>query len=80
VTVAIVDAHIKRHADVLESSENAIIDCQRGHNSTTANASYGGTGGWDVDRRSEMKYKEASEVMHRFWEVSLYWISFLSAM
>ncbi|EGF97090.1 uncharacterized protein MELLADRAFT_70222 [Melampsora larici-populina 98AG31] len=69
VSVAIVDAHIKDHVDVLESGKNAIIDCQRGHNSATANASYGGTGGYDVDRESEKRYKAASKAMHRFWEI-----------
>lgn len=70
VSVAIVDAHIKDHVDVLESGQSAIIDCQRGHHSKTANTSYGGTGGYNVDRDSETRYKAASEALHRFWEVS----------
>lgn len=71
VSVAVVDAHIKdQYKAGLGVGENAIIDCQRGHNSATANAAYGGTGGYDADRNTENQYKEASTALHLFWEVS----------
>lgn len=71
VSVAICDAHIKAVRGQPDLEDSAMIDLQRGHSSQTANFSYGGTGGYSVDRKSEVQYRQASQAMHRFWGVSL---------
>ncbi|KAH9812670.1 hypothetical protein DFH28DRAFT_830153, partial [Melampsora americana] len=66
-SVAIVDAHIK--LDPTSVNETSIFEAQRGHSGKTANMHYAGTGGYDIDRNSETRYRAASHAMHKFWGV-----------
>ncbi|KAH9806785.1 hypothetical protein DFH28DRAFT_1161337 [Melampsora americana] len=67
VSVAITDAHIKVDEGVLGG--NSMFDLQRGHSSETANFHYAGTGGYEIDRKSEWQYRLASHAWHVFWGV-----------
>ncbi|KAH9814519.1 P-loop containing nucleoside triphosphate hydrolase protein [Melampsora americana] len=64
-SVAIVDAHIK----IDHVSETSVFEAQRGHSAQTANMHYGGTGGFNIDRDSETRYRAASHAMHKFWGI-----------
>ncbi|KAH9811486.1 P-loop containing nucleoside triphosphate hydrolase protein [Melampsora americana] len=64
-SVAIVDAHIK----IDHVSETSVFEAQRGHSAQTANMHYGGTGGFNIDRESEIRYRAASHAMHKFWGI-----------
>ncbi|KAH9807188.1 P-loop containing nucleoside triphosphate hydrolase protein [Melampsora americana] len=66
-SVAIVDAHIK--TDPTSVNDTSIFEAQRGHSGKTANMHYAGTGGYDIDRNSETRYRAASHAMHKFWGI-----------
>lgn len=67
--VAITDAHLKSSKPTVD-----IFAQQRGHTRVTANSTYGGS--WaGIDRDTEDWYKLASYEYHRFWNVSLFLIS-----
>ena len=76
VSVAICDAHLKQIKEVDDAEGDNIHNLQRGHSSQTANLTYGGTSGYEVDRQSDWYYRMASHAMHRFWNVGehLHWI------
>ena len=53
-----------------EETNNHVMDLQRNHTSRTANRSYAGTSGFQMDRMREVQFREASEGWQKFWGVS----------